>query len=256
MSWLEDVTDTSAETKVADEKWLKIPDPQLGKTTEVRLRILDEEPVGVWRHWQGSRPYNCPIHDVKKEGIGACPACKARFAAKKVDPDGYRANFKMDYRYYFNVFVDGKVKIWSFSSGVGRKLKVFLEKYGDLRDYDVSIRKRKTGPQIMNVEYDVIYETPTALSVEDALLAEDRYDLSEYIQPARQDELTAIASGESPLPAESTAAPSKATRADMIMLKTLVERKGFSLSDFGLVETSPPAKDVVTKLIEELKSEK
>lgn len=246
--WLEEQTETT-ETKIADDKWLKIPDPPQGKTAEVRLRILDEEPLGVWRHWADNRPYNCP-------GISVCPICKVRMEAKKNNPNGYRNDYRMDYRYFFNVFTDGKVKIWSFSSGVGRKLKVFLEKYGDLRDYDVSVRKRKTGPLPMNVEYDVIYEEKSALSLEDSATAETKYDLSEYIVPANQGDLSTVASGASPLPSQSTAAPGKATKADMIMLKALIERKGYELEHFGLIEDSPPSRDIILKLIDELKSEK
>jgi hypothetical protein len=245
--WLEEQVETTE--RPVDDKWLKIPEPALGKTTEVRLRILDEEPVGIWRHWQNGRAYNCP-------GIGVCPVCKVRMEAKKYDPEGYKNNFRMDYRYYFNVFVDGKVRIWSFSSGVGRKLKVFLEKYGDLRDYDISVRKRKTGPQVMNVEYDVIYEEKSALSVEDSALVETKYDLSPFIQPTPQEVLISISKGESPLPTEPTAAPAVATKADMIVLTSLIKAKGFELSHFGIVDGTALPKTVVAKLIEDLKSEK
>lgn len=248
MSWQEEKTDSTE--RVVDDKWLKIPDAAIGKTSEVKVRILDEEPQSVWRHWQDNRPYNCP-------GIAVCPVCKVRMEAKKNDPEGYKNNFRMDYRYYFNVFSDGKVKIFSFSSSVGRKLKMFLEKYGDLRDYDVSIIKRKTGSLPMNVEYDVIYEGKSALSDEDAALAETRYDLSEYVQPAKPEELAALSAGTKPAPREnSTDSPAKATKADMIVLKALVESKKFTLGEFGIVESSPPSKDVVEKLIKELQAEK
>jgi hypothetical protein len=244
MSWQEEKTDNT--DTVVDEKWLRIPDAPIGKTSEVKLRILDEEPQSVWRHWEGNRPYNCP-------GINFCPVCKVRMEAKKNDPEGYKKDFRMDYRYYFNVFVDGKVKIFSFSSSVGRKLKMFLEKYGDLRDYDVSIIKRKTGPLPMNVEYDVIYEGPAhpLEGVEDL----DRYDLTEYITPAKPEELKAVAAGETPPPPADSAGPTKATKADMILLKAAIEAKGFNLSEFGFVESSPPPKSVVVKLLEELKAE-
>lgn len=258
--WLEDQVEGS-DTKTVDEKWLKIPDAPVGKTTEVRLRILDEEPIGVWRHWLGSRPYNCP-------GMDTCPVCRVRFAAKKNDPTGYKDEYRMDYRYYFNVYVAGKdgaegaIKIYSFPSGVGRKLKVFVEKYGDLRDYDVSIQKRKTGNAPQNIEYNVIFEEKSALTLEQTEAS--KYDLTEYIKPAGFIELEAVARGEAPTynKDESTSTDSepvksnKATRADMIMLKALMAEKNFQLGDFGLVESSPPSKEVVTKLIQELKIEK
>src|SRR5260221_6639941 len=190
MGWLQD-DETKTDTKTSDDKWLKIPDPAIGKTNEVRMRILDEEPVGVWRHWQDNKPYNCP-------GIATCPICKVRMEAKKSDPEGCRKIYKMDFRYYFNVLVNEQVKIFSFSSSLGRKLKMFFEKYGDLRDYDVTIQKRKTGPLPMNVEYDAFFEGKAALSEKDAILAEEKYDLSEYAVPARLDDLKAVAHGETP----------------------------------------------------------
>jgi hypothetical protein len=259
MAWLEESTDTE---KVVDEKWLKIPTPEaINQATEVTLRILDESPVGTWRHWLGSRPYNCP-------GMNTCPVCKVRMDAKKSDPTGYKKTYKLDYRYFFNVLLGGEVKIYSFGNSVGRKLKTFQEKYGDLRDYDVTIQKRKTGPLDMNVDYDVFYGgEKKALSTEDAVVAETKYDTSEFIQPAKIEDLKAVAAGETPVRAVDAPSAAKieevpegferftkknATKADMIILKTLLELKNLQLSDFGFVETSPPAKDVVEKLIKEL----
>src|ERR1700674_825672 len=95
MAWLEDTAE--ATERVVDEKWLKIPQPEaVNGTTEVKLRILDETPIGTWRHWLGSRPYNCP-------GMSTCPVCSVRMEAKKSDPAGYKKNYKLDYRYFFNV---------------------------------------------------------------------------------------------------------------------------------------------------------
>jgi hypothetical protein len=168
------------------------------------------------------------------------------------------------------VLFEHEVKVLSFSNSVGRKLKVFLEKYGDLRDYDVTIQKRKTGPLTMNVDYDVFYGgEKSPLSTEDALTAETKFDTSEFVKPAKIEELRAVAAGETPVREAPSAAKieevpegferftkKSATRADMIMLKTLLELKNLTLGDFGFVETSPPAKDVVEKLIAELQAEK
>ena len=249
MTWLDEQQNNEAVQTPIQEKFLKIPDPPQGKTNEVKIRILDEEPVGVWRHWLDNRPFNCP-------GIATCPVCKVRMDAKKADPDGFRAKYRMDYRYFFNVLVNGQVKIFSFSSSVGRKLKTFLEKYGDLRDFDVTITKRKTGPLPMNVEYDVLYEGKSKLSEEDTAKAENRYDLSEYIVPAHVADLKIVATGEMPGPTtQTTEEPrlsTRATKADMILLESLVHAKGFQLSDFGMIRESPPIKSVVDKLIQEL----
>jgi hypothetical protein len=263
MAWLAETADT--ETKVIDEKWLRIPEPEaVNKTTEVTLRVLDETPVGTWRHWLGSRPYNCP-------GMNTCPVCKIRMEAKKSDPKGYKNEYRLDYRYFFNVLFEHQVKIYSFSSGVGRKLQTFQEKYGDLRDYDVTIQKRKTGPLVMNVEWDVFYGgEKTALSAEDTLTAENKYDTSELVQPSKIEDLRQVAQGETP--ARTVDAPSavkveevpegferftkkSATRSDMIVLTALIKAKGFELSHFGIVDGDSLPKDVVEKLIAELKTE-
>jgi hypothetical protein len=262
LGWQEERTDTTE--RVIDQKWLKIPDPAaIKEATEVKLRILDETPVGTWRHWLGSRPYNCP-------GMDTCPVCKVRMEAKKFDPKGYKDTYKLDYRYFFNVLFNGEVKVYSFGSGVGRKLKTFQEKYGDLRDYDVTIQKRKTGPLVMNIEWDVFYGgEKMPLGAEDALTAETKHDTSEFVKPAKIEELRAVSQGETPVREAPSAAKieevpegferftkKSATRADMIVLKALIEAKNFTLGEFGIVESSPPAKDVVEKLIAELRAEK
>jgi hypothetical protein len=249
MTWLdEQVPEENAQT-VKENPFLKIPDPEaVGKTTEIKLRVLDGEPLGVFRHWLGSRPYNCP-------GIQNCPVCKVRMDAKKSDPDNYKNEYRMDYRYYFNVLVDHEVKVWSFTSTVGRKLQVFQEKYGDLRNYDISIRKRKTGKLPQNVEYDVIYEKEFALSEKDTVIAEDRYDREPYIKPANSEDLAAVALGVEPSE-ETNMTNMKASKADITLLKALVEQNNYTLGDFGIVETSPPSKDRVTKLIKELSASK
>lgn len=262
MAWLEDTAE--ATERVVDERWLKIPTPTAVKeATEVKLRILDEVPVGTWRHWLAGRPYNCP-------GMDTCPVCKVRNAAKKNDPKGYKDEYKLDYRYFFNVLFNGEVKIYSFGNGVGRKLKTFQEKYGDLRDYDVTIQKRKTGPLVMNVEWDVFYGgEKTPLSVEEAAIAETKYDTSEFIQPAKLEDLRMVAAGEAPVrTGEGSSAPKEeipegferftkknATRADMIMLKALIEAKGFELGHFGIVDGTSLPKETVDKLIKELQVE-
>ncbi len=263
MGWLND-TETSTDTKVVEDNWLKIPSPTtIGKTTEVRVRILDEEAIGTWRHWLGRRPYNCPGFDI-------CPVCKARKQASKDDPDNYKNEFKLDYRYFLNVLYydpeGNAVKIWSLTSTVGRKLKVFEEKYGDMRNYDISIRKRKTGEMDQNIEYDVIYEKESALSTENQAIAENRFDRQPFIVPAEYEALKQVAQGIEPQynggllkaaePEQPKSKTNKASKSDMITLKALVEAKGFELGDFGIVEATPPPKDVIQKLIEELAKEK
>lgn len=249
MSWLED-TDTSTETKVVEINWLKIPSPEtIGKTTEVRVRVLDGEAVGTWRHWLKNRPYNCP-------GFEICPVCKVRQTASKTNPD-YKNEYRLDYKYFMNVLHEHEVKMWSFSPTVGRKLKVFETKYGDLSNYDISVSKRKTGPLDQNIEYDVIFEKEYALTDEDTAISETKIDRSQFVKPAELEVLKKVALGQDPNEDQTGSSLSnKATKADMITLKALVEANKFHLGDFGIVETSPPPREVVLQLIESLKQEK
>lgn len=256
MAWREDSVNTTEPKKTEEINWLKIPEPAaVGKTAELRVRILDEEPVGTWRHWLGNRPYNCP-------GYEKCPVCRVRSEAMKSDPDGYKNTYRIDYRSFLNVLHDDKVAVFSVTPTIERKLKVFTERYGDLRDYDISVMKRKTGTLKQNVEYDVIFEKQYALNDEQRAIAENRYDREQFVKPASREYLDQVAEGieptrENTAPVdEPKAKTAKATKADMIMLKTLAEHKGWTLGELGIVEASPPPKDVIVKLIKELEQEK
>src|SRR5690348_2257950 len=144
MSWL---AEADTESKTSDDKWLKIPEPEaINKSTEARFRILESEPADTWRHWIDNRPFNCV-------GFATCPVCKVRKAAMEINKEKAQAEYRTDHRFFFNVLHEGKVKVYSFGPGLSRQLKVLSEKYGDLRDFDVTVIKRKTGKLSMNVEY-------------------------------------------------------------------------------------------------------
>jgi len=267
MGW---ITETAENTQTSEDKWLKIPDPEaVGKSTEVTFRILETVPEDTWRHWLENRMFNCP-------GIEACPVCKVRNIALKAagkDPDAKKAvqnQYRTDHRFFFNVLHEGKTKVFSFGSGIAKDLKIFSDKYsddyGDIRNYDITVMKRKTGKLPQNVEYTTLPVFPAReLTEEEATAAEIRYDLSYMVAPASRDDLTLVAQGELPAVKEKTedsseerpkVGNSKATLADILMLKALVEAKGFELSHFGLVDGEEISKAVVDQLIADLKKSK
>lgn len=263
MAWIEEQTaETDAPSR--DDKWLKIPDPEaVNKSTEVTFRILESEPEDIWRHWIDNNLYNCP-------GMETCPVCKVRNPMLKNNKEAAQKMYRTDHRFFFNVLHEGKVKTYSFGSGLARQFKVLDEKYDDLRDFDVTVIKRKTGTKLWNVEYTAIPVLPKrALSKDEEKVAEERYDLSAFTKPADKEDLLMVAQGINPStvrlqdrnePEEAEeespkAAPKKATKADIMMLKALLP-KDLDLSDFGIVETSPPDKTIVDQLIADLKKSK
>ena len=262
MAWLEEQT-AETDAPAREDKWLKIPDPEaVNKSTEVTIRILESEPADIWRHWIEDRMYNCP-------GMDSCPVCKVRNPMLKNNKEAAQKLYRTDHRFFFNVLHEGKTKAFSFGSGLSRQLKVLSEKYDDIRDFDVTIIKRKTGKLPMNVEYTAIPVLPkTALNKEEQAASEERYDLSAFTKPASRDDLLFVAQGINPYTVkpetredtdeDPKAEPRKATKADIMVLKALIEARNENLflEDFGIVEASPPDKKFVDELIEDLKKSK
>lgn len=260
MAWLQEQTEQS--DKPVDDKWLKIPDPEaVGKSTEVMIRILESEPADTWQHWLDNRVFNCP-------GFATCPVCKVRGELLKLDKKAAQERYRTAHRFFFNVLHDGKVKVFSFGSGLAKDLKVFSEKYeekyGDIRSYDVTIIKRKTGKLKQNVEYSAIPEFPIReLSLEEVSAAETRYELANFTAPASREDLLSVAQGEQPAPRDGANGEEslkvgnpKATKADMMLLKALIEAKDLEIAHFGFVEGGEIDKVVVDKLINELQTSK
>lgn len=194
MGWLEDNNRTSNEN--TDSIWLKFPSLEnVGDKAEVRMRILQVEPVGVWQHWLEGRPFNCPNRD--------CPVCLRRNEAKLADPDKYRIDWPMRYRYFINTLVEGPVvKVFAFSQGLGRDLRSVSEKYesryGPLTAYDITVRRTKTGRLPMNVEYSVFFEDYRELTAEEKAASRELIDLAEFIKPATHEDLVSVANGRMP----------------------------------------------------------
>jgi hypothetical protein len=267
MAWL---TEQAEETpRIVDDRWLKIPDPEaVGKSTEVTIRFLDATPEDTWRHWLEDRMFNCP-------GMNDCPVCKVRNPLLKIDREAAQKQYRTDHRFFANVLHEGRVKIFSFGPGIAKQLLVFInkyaDKYGDITSYDVSIQKRKTGRLPQNVEYTVIPEVPPReLSEEEQNAAEDAYDLKFAVTPASREDLYKVSQGELPprpepveVPEEPQAiapkvAPSKATKADIALLKATIKAKDkdLDLEHFGISEGDEIDKAVVDQLIADLGGKK
>ncbi len=228
-------------------------DKPIGSTSEVKMRSLDESPVGTWQHWLEKRPYNCS---------GRCPVCQVRMEAKNVDPD-YKAKYSMGYRNFLNVLdlsdSEPKVKVFAFGNSISKQLLTLVTRKGegDYRKFDFTIQKRRTGPTDMNVEYMVIFEDLRPLTKEETLLAETKHDLNQYVQPATNEQLKSVAAGVVPsTPSNTTEDQSdKVTKQDLLVFKALCEVHGLEPAHFGVDMNNPPAKKIVDRLIADLKSE-
>lgn len=270
MAWIQETADDGTQT--SEDKWLKFPDNEvIDKSVEVTFRVLETIPEDTWRHWLENRMFNCP-------GIEACPVCKVRNIALKAagkDPDAKKAiqnKYRTDHRFFFNVLHEGKTKVYSFGSGVAKDLKIFSEKYsdayGDLRNYDITVMKRKTGRLPQNVEYTVLPVFPARELTEGEVAASEvRYDLSYMVTPASRDDLVLVAQGELPERPDKNEGSSeespkvgnkKATLADIMMLKALLESRGdgLELAHFGIVDGEEISKAVVDQLIADIKKSK
>lgn len=240
-----------------EEKYLKFPEVEEGKKYEVRVRFLDAKPEHVFRHWIGpekgrERPYNCPSLR------GGCPACAERAILKDqaallegqeaiAKTQEARDLWKMDKRYLLNALVyEGQgepvVRIVSFGQGLGGSLDLLHDTYGDVRDYDITIIKRKTGSRKFDVEYAAIYdderkpENRRQLSDAEKSISENRFDLATEIKPTEPDviqaALIAAKGGTLPENPNGFAGPE--------LIKKLSEKaneRGFTLADLEVHDT-------------------
>lgn len=243
MAWLNNDRDSASDDK--DNIWLKFPPlAKIGDASEVKMRVLggdlgrSDEPAGVWTHWVGNRPLNC-------RGIDECPICKERMIAKRDDPEGYKDRFPMSYKYFFNVLVDdgGKptVKVFSFGNGVGRTLKQFVAKYGDLRTYDITVQKTKMGLNPKNVEYSVFYEGKRELTSAEQGAAAGAHDLTQFTTPATQEQIDKLNEPEEkPAPVQTSLADAS-TSDLLVQIEDKCKIKGLELAHFGVTPSTPRA---------------
>lgn len=238
-----------ANTQNTDNIWLKFE--QLNRVddkSEITLRILGgdptnpAEPMGVWTHWLNNKPYNCV-------GFDDCPVCQARKQAMKEDPQGYKKKFQIAFKYFFNVLVDEGgpvVKVFSFGGGLGKNLKAFQEEYGDLRTYDIKVRKTKTGNRQQDVEYDAFVQTKRLFddaTIEAAI--SKMHDLTPFIQPAALSDLQTVAKGENPVPeiAYGQSVEVSGSTSDLLVkLEDIVAARQMTLGDLEVTPATPQAR--------------
>src|SRR5947209_14381901 len=76
-----------------------------------------------------------------------CPVCKVRSNAKDADPDGYRNDYPMRYRYFFNVLTEVNsapgVKVFGFGQGLGDRKSTRLNSSHANISYAVFCLKKK-----------------------------------------------------------------------------------------------------------------
>lgn len=220
------------------DKYLKFPNVDVNKKVEIKVRILDEHPVHVWRHWiktaEGKdRSYNCP-----GRGNG-CPACLVRLEAKDSGNETWRDMYRMDKKYLVNVLVLGsepEVKVLSFGKALGDAFNTIHEKLAEkgdnIRDWDLAIIKKRTGPLQFNVDYSAIQEERRDLTETEQAVAENRFDLEAIIQP------TPVATIEAAINGKVTAEETSELGDDY---RDVVEKRlratDFVLADFPGVES-------------------
>lgn len=253
MPWMDDSQNSGQST---DSIWLRFPQQikNVGDKTEVRMRVIAGDPVdpgvpvGVWVHWLQGKPYNC-------NGPAPCPVCAAR---KEVSPDKQKTDFPLRSKQFFNVLVEdnGKptVKVFSFGYGVSKDLKSFAEKYGDLRKYDITVRKEQVGRLPMNVDYSVFFEGFSDLTEVQQEAAQTLHDLSQFTKPASFDDLKQVARGVIPT-AQAVEGP---TTNDMERDHLIGEVKkripaDLDLKNFGIYDDSPNEK--IESLLKSLRGE-
>jgi hypothetical protein len=256
LAWLNN--DRSSSTiDTTDNIWLKFPPvTNIGDQSEVKMRVLGgdpknaDEPAGVWVHWLSNRPLNC-------RGIEDCPVCRDRMHAKRDDPEGYKTRFPMNYKYFFNVLVEeeGKpiVKVFSFGNGVGKVLKTFAAKYGDLRTYDITVQKTKMGKDAKLVEYSVFYEGKRELTDVEASAAVNVHDLTQFTAAGTQEQLDALNAPTEQKSVENVNTEDMTTSGLLVEIEDKCKAKGLELAHFGVTPDTP--RTLLESLLRDLSSD-
>lgn len=250
MAWMDD----SRNNSTTDNFWLKFPTlNNVGDRAEIRMRVISgdsnvpNEPSGVWQHWLEGRPFNCC------EPAMRCPVCAAR---KLVPQAQQKTDFPLRSRQFFNVLVEENgrpaVKVFGFGFGISKDLKSFSQRYGDLRNYDITVRQEKVGRLPMNVDYSVFYEKESPLTPEQIEAAKEVHDLSQFTQPAAIEDLSLVARGIFPT-AESKAPVTQDQMERAHLIGELKKRipQDLDLKNFGIYDDSPNEK--LQSLLDSLK---
>jgi hypothetical protein len=181
------------------DKYVKLPDPAMGEVAEVKLRLLEWPGIPVFQHWIGPdaqhlRPYNCPS---RRAG---CPACAERFAAKLKGED-HRNIHRMSKKTFVNALdlsTDPKLKVFAMGPSVASAIETLTTRKGkeDPTTYDITLIKRKTGPEKFNVEYSVFFEEVRPLTKGEKDLADNLYSLTNETTTATNEVIGAAIKGQ------------------------------------------------------------
>jgi hypothetical protein len=271
-SWLPDQEDDER----PQDRYLAIgsKDMKPGSRAEVRILILDEQPVIVQRHWLNRRPYNCPDATKPKSAPITCPVCRIRVglftSAKSInDPDArakaqkdIKDQYQTDRKYLVNVLTTDEegeyvVKMFLFGRTLGQKLDV-LRRYGELTDMWVLAVKSKRGEKQMEVDYDALFDprtklddndraVPVKLTTAQKAIVEGKYDLELETIPASIDELDAALRGDTP---QSNGHVSAET---LQALVAAAAAKDFTLAHLNVLDTNTLTEQRAQELLGQLR---
>lgn len=188
-----------AEANETTDKYVKLPDPAMGEVSEIKLRLLEWPGIQVFQHWIGPdaqhlRPYNCPS---RRAG---CPACAERYVAKLKGED-HRNIHRMSKKTFVNALDlsgEPKLKVFAMGPSVVSAVETLTTRKGkeDPTTYDITLIKRKTGPEKFNVEYSVFFEEVRPLSKEEKALADNLYSLVNETTTATNEVISAAIKGQ------------------------------------------------------------
>lgn len=243
-----------------DNKYLRLdmPDwnPKNPQSSTAVVRILDQRPVRVYRHWfetaDGRQvPLNCP-------GRENCPACAVRGRMYKANDPAWKQTYRSDTKYLFNVAteIEGElqVRIWSVGSRLLKDIDFYTNRkgYEDVRTYDFELSRTRIGPATMNVEWKVFPSPPTGFTQEYQDLLEKRFDLNEEILSATTEEIKAAMVEQSGIKSEN--GTSKAASFEQLAeLNALASAKEYTLEGLG-IEVGSLTFEEAERHIEDLKS--
>lgn len=246
--------------QAADDKYLRLdmPDwnPKNPQSSNAVVRILDQRPVRVYRHWfeagDGRQiPLNCPGRD-------NCPACAVRSRMYKAGDPAWKTTYRSDTKYLFNVAteVEGElqVRIWSVGSRLLKDIDFYTARkgYEDVRNYDFELSRTRIGPATMNVEWKVFPSPPTGFTKEYKDLLEKRFDLNEEALSATADEIRNAIQENSGLKSENGSV-GKASFEQIAELTALAEAKEYTLEGLG-IDVGSLTSEEAERHIEDLKS--
>jgi hypothetical protein len=189
---------------VTVDKYIKmknfdVQDP-VGETTEIKVRFLEYPGEQVFQHWIGPdqqhvRPYNCPS---RRAG---CPACAERQILKLKGED-HRTLHRISKKNFANVLElsheDPKLKVFAFGPQIFSAIETLTTRKGkeDPTSYDITVVKRKTGPEKFNIEYATFFEEVRPLTDVEKALAENSFDLTAETTDATNEVIAAAIKGQ------------------------------------------------------------